>query len=64
MLYRTDKFLCILLAQTIGGYSAFRLSNSLWYYSLNYSIDHHQLFNRLPCAFIYKVRTEKNKKIL
>ena len=52
---RPDKFLALLSAQTIGGYSAFRLANALWYYSLNYSADHFQLFEHLPCAIVYKV---------
>ncbi|KAL3101253.1 hypothetical protein niasHT_028009 [Heterodera trifolii] len=51
----TEKFLAILLSQTLGGYSAFRLANSLWYYSQSYSTDHHQFYDSLPCALSYKV---------
>uniref|UniRef100_A0A914KU78 Aquaporin n=1 Tax=Meloidogyne incognita TaxID=6306 RepID=A0A914KU78_MELIC len=51
----SEKFLALIFAQSVGGYSAFRLANSLWYYSLSYSIDHLQLFERLPCAINYKV---------
>ncbi|KAF7624761.1 Aquaporin [Meloidogyne graminicola] len=51
----SERFLALLTAQTIGGYSAFRFANSLWYYSLSYSVDHHQLFERLPCTISYKV---------
>lgn len=50
-----DKFLILLFAQTIGGFSAFRLANTLWYYSLTYSSDHQQLYANLPCAIAYKV---------
>lgn len=53
--FSTEKFLTILLAQTLGGFSAFRLANSLWYYSLSYSMDHQQFYENLPCALAYKV---------
>uniref|UniRef100_A0A915EJI1 Aquaporin n=1 Tax=Ditylenchus dipsaci TaxID=166011 RepID=A0A915EJI1_9BILA len=51
----TEKLMVLLLAQTIGGLSAFRFANTLWYYSLNYSNDHMAFYERLPCAIVYKV---------
>jgi len=51
----TDKLLTVLAAQSIGGYSAFRIANSLWYYTLDYSSDHLWLYRNLPCSINYKV---------
>jgi len=51
----TEKFLAVLLAQTVGGYSAYRIANSLWYYTLDYSVDHSVFFKNLPCSIQYKV---------
>lgn len=50
-----EKFLTLLLAETIGGSMAFRLANTLWYYSLAYSMDHHAIYDNLPCSITYKV---------
>ncbi|KAI1720582.1 putative aquaporin-10 [Ditylenchus destructor] len=50
-----ERFLTILSAQALGGFSAFRLANGLWYYSMNYSADHHAFYERLPCQIMYKV---------
>ncbi|KAI6189701.1 Aquaporin [Aphelenchoides bicaudatus] len=50
-----EKLLTVLLAQTIGGYSAFRLANGIWFYSMDFSSDHAHLYRNLPCAIQYKV---------
>jgi hypothetical protein len=50
-----DKLLTVLTAQAIGGYSAFRIANGLWYYTLDYSQEHKWLYYSLPCAINYKV---------
>lgn len=55
MSFSSEKFLLILSAETLGGVAAFRLANYLWYYSVNYSVDHLENFQNLPCAFLYKV---------
>jgi hypothetical protein len=47
--------LTVLAAQTVGGYSAFRIANGLWFYTLDYSSDHAHLYKSLPCAIQYKV---------
>lgn len=52
----TEKLLIILSAQAVGGYSAFRIVNNLWYYTLDYSSDHAFLYRSLPCAINYKVQ--------
>ena len=51
----SEKFMSIILAQTIGGFAAFRCANSLWYYSTAYSNDHFSLYKQLPCSIVYKV---------
>jgi len=51
----TEKLLTVLSAQALGGYSAFRIANSLWYYTLEYSSDHLWLYRNLPCSITYKV---------
>ncbi|CAD5232222.1 unnamed protein product [Bursaphelenchus xylophilus] len=47
--------LTLLAAQTLGGYSASRIADSLWYYTSGYSAEHAQLYSNLPCALKYHV---------
>lgn len=51
----TETFLALLTAQTVGGYSAYSIADSLWYYSMHYSSDHASFHRQLPCAISYKV---------
>lgn len=53
--FSSDKFLSIIVAQTVGGFAAFRCANALWYYSTAYSSDHFSFYKQLPCAITYKV---------
>ncbi|KAI6213750.1 hypothetical protein M3Y94_00188300 [Aphelenchoides besseyi] len=59
MFYRgsisTERFLTVLFAQSLGGYSAYRIANTLWYYTVNYSADHAHFYRDLPCSIQYKV---------
>ncbi|KAI6228754.1 Aquaporin [Aphelenchoides fujianensis] len=51
----TDRFLTIITAQSAGGYAAWRLASSLWYYTLEWSADHGDFYRELPCSVTYKV---------
>ncbi|KAI6236817.1 Aquaporin [Aphelenchoides besseyi] len=68
MFYRgsisTERFLTVLFAQSLGGYSAYRIANTLWYYTVNYSADHAHFYRDLPCSIQYKVGERLNTKNL
>ncbi|PAV87000.1 hypothetical protein WR25_12722 [Diploscapter pachys] len=49
------KFLFTILAQTIGGASAFYCARSIWYYTLQYSNVHYDSFIHPECTIAYKV---------
>lgn len=55
LLFSTERFLVLLLAETIGGWSAVHLARNMWFYSMNYSADHFAVYQSLPCALVYKV---------
>lgn len=39
----------------VGGYSAYRVARSLWYWSLNLSSDHALFYDLTSCKLTYKV---------
>ncbi|CAD5222871.1 unnamed protein product [Bursaphelenchus okinawaensis] len=52
---KTETFLAILTAQSLGGYAASRVADGLWYYTMSYSAEHAALYTNLPCAISFKV---------
>ncbi|VDM52938.1 unnamed protein product [Angiostrongylus costaricensis] len=50
-----SRLLLLLAAETIGGFSAFRLARSLWWYSLSYSTAHLENFSNSTCTLNYKI---------
>ncbi|KJH45473.1 hypothetical protein DICVIV_08476 [Dictyocaulus viviparus] len=45
----------LLIAETIGGFSAYRIARSLWWYSLSYSTVHLENFTNVECTLKYKI---------
>ena len=54
-LFRNEKLIAILTAHSIGGYSAFRVARTLWYYSMDLASDHTFFYEQLPCFLSYKI---------
>ncbi|KHN86094.1 Putative aquaporin-10 [Toxocara canis] len=50
-----DRLLTVLAAETLGGYSAYRVARRLWYWSLSLAADHAISYETTRCAFAYKV---------
>ncbi|TKR82675.1 hypothetical protein L596_016363 [Steinernema carpocapsae] len=49
------KLVITLVAEAVGGYSAFRIARSLWYYSMSLSSDHELQYAATTCALAYKL---------
>lgn len=49
-----DRFLTVISAEAVGGYSAFRIARQLWYFSLSLA-NEHAVNYKAACAFSYKI---------